>query len=79
MGKVEMGWGGRREGDSGWGIHVHPWLIHVNVWQKPPQYCKIISLQLKFKKNFFKEMAKESAPISKGLQFLLETDTLKQP
>ena len=24
-----------------------PWLIHVNVWQKPPQYCKVISLQLK--------------------------------
>ena len=22
-------------------------LIHVNVWQKPPQYCKVISLQLK--------------------------------
>ena len=21
-------------------------LIHVNVWQKPPQYCKVISLQL---------------------------------
>ena len=19
-------------------------LIHVNVWQKPPQYCKVISL-----------------------------------
>ena len=18
---------------SGWGTHVHPWLIHVNVWQ----------------------------------------------
>ena len=29
------------------GTHVHPWLIHVNVWQKPPQYCKVISLQLK--------------------------------
>ena len=27
-------------------IHVNPWLIHVNVWQKPLQYCKIISLQL---------------------------------
>ena len=27
--------------------HVHPWLIHVDVWQKPPQYCKVISLQLK--------------------------------
>ena len=22
-------------------------LIHVNVWQKPPQCCKVISLQLK--------------------------------
>ena len=29
------------------GAHVHPWLIHVDVWQKPPQYCKVISLQLK--------------------------------
>ena len=28
-----MGWGGRWEGDSGWGTHVHPWWIHVNVWQ----------------------------------------------
>ena len=25
-----MGWGGRREGGSGWGTHVNPWLIHVN-------------------------------------------------
>ena len=35
----EMGWGDRWEGESGWGAHVHPWLIYVNVWQKPPQYC----------------------------------------
>ena len=41
-----MGGGGRWEGASGWGTHVNPWLIHVNVWQKPPQYCKVISLQL---------------------------------
>ena len=41
-----MGWGGRREGGSGWGTHVNPWLIHVTVWQKPLQYYKIISLQL---------------------------------
>ena len=40
-----MGWGGRQEGGSGWGTHVNPWLIHVNVWQKPLQYCKVISLQ----------------------------------
>ena len=41
-----MGWGGRWEGVSGWGTHVNPRLIHVNVWQKPLQYCKVISLQL---------------------------------
>ena len=37
---------GRWVGGSGWGIHVNPWLIHANVWQKPLQYCKVISLQL---------------------------------
>ena len=41
-----MGWGRRREGGSGWGTHVNPWLIHVNVWQKPLQYGKVINLQL---------------------------------
>ena len=34
------GWGreggGRAIQDGG--THVHPWLIHVDVWQKPPQY-----------------------------------------
>ena len=34
-----MGWGGRWEWGSGWGTHVNPWLIHINVWQKPLQYC----------------------------------------
>ena len=38
-------WGERGGQDSG--THIHPWLIHVDVWQKPPQYCKEISLQLK--------------------------------
>ena len=41
-----MGWGGRWEGGSGWGTPVIPWLIHVSVWQKPLQHCKVISLQL---------------------------------
>ena len=40
-----IGWRGRWEGVSGWGIHVYPWLIHVNVCQKTLQYCKVISLQ----------------------------------
>ena len=39
-------WRGRWEGGSGWGILVNLWLTHVNVWQKPVQYCKVISLQL---------------------------------
>ena len=26
-----IGWRVRWEGGSGWGIHVTPWLIHVNV------------------------------------------------
>ena len=44
----------RWEGGSGWGTHVNPWLIHVNVWQKPLQYCKVISLQLiKINEKFF--------------------------
>ena len=41
-----IGWRGRQEGGLGWGIPVNPWLIHVNVWQKALQYCKVISLQL---------------------------------
>ena len=40
-----MGWGGRKEGGSGWGTHVNQWLLHVSVWQNPLQYCKVISLQ----------------------------------
>ena len=39
-----MGWGGWWEGGLRWGTHVSPWLIHV--WQKPLQYCKVISLWL---------------------------------
>ena len=33
-------------------IYIYLWLIHVDVWQKPTQYCKAIILQLnKFKKR----------------------------
>ena len=47
------GWDGREVG-KGFrvGKHVHPRLIHVNVWQKPLQYCKLIKPQLNF--FFFK-------------------------
>ena len=43
------GWDGERGGSgcSGGGTHVHPWLIHVNVWQKPLQYCNYPPIKIK--------------------------------
>ena len=32
--KLEVGERVKREG-----IHVYPWLIHVDIWQKGTQYC----------------------------------------
>ena len=32
------------------GTWVNLWLIHVDVWQKPMQYCKAIILELKINK-----------------------------
>ena len=40
----EMGGSFKREG-----TFVYPRLIHVDVWQKPTQFCKANSLQLKNK------------------------------
>ena len=37
------------------GTRVYLWLIHVDAWQKPSQYCKVIVLQLKIKLNFKKK------------------------
>ena len=28
-----MVWGWRWEGGSGWGIRIHLWQMHVDVWQ----------------------------------------------
>ena len=41
-----VGWGGRWERGLGC-TQVPQWLIHVAVWQKPSQNCKVIILQLK--------------------------------
>ena len=64
-----MGWGGRWEGGSGWGTHVNPWLIHVNAWQKPLQFCKVISLQL-IKINGKKEK-KTLVPLDSSRSFIV--------
>ena len=48
------GVGGEREVERE-GTYVYLWLIHVDVWQKPTQYCKPIILQFtinKFLKRF---------------------------
>ena len=42
--------GGRWEGGSGLGTHVHPWLIHVNVWQKQCSIIKQNKVKIEIKK-----------------------------
>ena len=44
----DMGW--EVGGGSGLGTHVHPWLIHVSVWQN--QYSIVKQNKVK---NFFKK------------------------
>ena len=44
------GWGGEgdgREVQEGGDIYIYLWLIHVDVWQKPTKFCKLINFQLK--------------------------------
>ena len=50
----------------GWGIHVNPRLIHVYVWQKPLQYCKVISLQLIEINEKIKKLKKNKLNIQKA-------------
>ena len=60
----------------GMGIHVNPRLIHVNVWQKPLQYCKVISLKLIKKKKSKKIWLIKSLLI---IQNLLKVSALQSP
>ena len=68
-----MAWGGRREGGSGWGTHVHPWRIHVNVWQKPIQYCKVISLQKR--KKMVLSFSRQDGVTGTGFILVFQTTT----
>ena len=47
----EVVWGGRWEGGSGLGTHVHPWLIHVDVWQNQYSIVKQNKVKIKIKKK----------------------------
>ena len=44
----EWDWVGERFKKEG--IYVYLWLIHVDIWHKPIQYCKAIILQLNINK-----------------------------
>ena len=46
-----MIWAGRWEGGSGLGAYVHPWLIHVNVWQNQYSIVKQNKVKIKIKKK----------------------------
>ena len=49
-------WGGRWERGSRGRGHIYLWLMHVDIWQKPTEYCNTIILQLqinKLKTNFW--------------------------
>ena len=46
----EMIWSGKWEVGSGLGIHVHPWLIHVNVWQNQYSIVKQNKVKIFLKK-----------------------------
>ena len=51
-----MIWSGRWEGGSGLGTHVHPWLIHVNVWQNEYSIVKKNKVKIKILKIKNKKM-----------------------
>ena len=49
------------------GIYVYLWLIHVDVWQKPTQYCKAVILQIKLN-TFLLKRGKEGKKRDKVFQ-----------
>ena len=53
LGEISTVWA-TREGH----LDVYLWPIHLDVWQKPSQYCKVIILQLNkyFKNKWYKSL-----------------------
>ena len=48
------------------GTYMYLWLIHVDVWQKPTQYCKATILQLKINK------LKTNQTLKKGKAYIIK-------
>ena len=55
MGRDVGGWLCREGRILGTSREMYLWLIHVDVGQKPSQYCKVVILQLKIKLHLKKE------------------------
>ena len=53
-----MTWGGRWEEGSGLGTHVHPWLIHINVWKNQYSIVRQNKVKIKIKKKKIKQFKK---------------------
>ena len=51
----EMIWGGRWKRGLELGTHIHPWLIHVNVWQNQYSIVKQNKVKIKIKKKNLKK------------------------
>ena len=51
------------------GTHVHPWLIHVNVWQNQYSIVKQNKVKIKIEKNEIKK--KKSRDITLSTKFHL--------
>ena len=51
--------------------YIYLQLIHVDVWQKPTQYCEAIILQLKINKSKFKKRTRSE--VVKKFYFTLVT------
>ena len=76
------GWdgvGGGREAQEGGDICM-PVADHVDVWQKPTQYCKAIILQLKIIKIFcFQQFTKSVTPCPSFIHFAIFSIFLLSP
>ena len=61
------------------GTYVYLWLILVDVWQKPTQYCKAIIFQLKINKTCLLAQPVKKPPSKQKMQIrpLSWEDTLE--
>ena len=74
-----MIWDGRWEGGSGLGTHVHPWLIHINVWQNQYSIVKQNKVKIKIKKlqGLNSGFANYSVTLTKSLNLCVSFPTSK--